>query len=179
MMGGEIGVESEMGAGSTFWVNLNLTACNGGLEIPEKKSIVTNNLQSVRVLIVDDLIVNATIVSEQLEKYGMRCYSCADSTKAMDMLIMMKEQGSPIQIVMLDYIMPNLDGAELAKQIKAVNSPVKDVALIMLTYAENEDLVTMLASIGVSAYIFKPIKTQYLIETVSKVWESVQTDYKG
>ncbi|MEQ1704611.1 MAG: response regulator [Rickettsiales bacterium] len=170
MMGGEIGLDSTEGAGSTFWFTMDLTRHNQPIIATEALSI--DHLQGVRTLIVDDMADNITIVREQLEAVGMDCVMCEDSTKAFAIMKEEKERGKPIQIALLDYLMPQMNGEALAKQIKAPDSPVKDTALIILTSAGGQGFAKCFAAAGISAYLSKPIHSRQLVETVGQVWHA-------
>jgi CheY-like chemotaxis protein len=172
MMGGVIGLESTEGVGSTFWFTMTLPVHNQ--TISSTQTPCTTHLKGVRVLIVDDMVDNITIVREQLEAIGMECLTCEDSTKAFDILREYHESGTPIQIALLDYLMPQLNGENLAKQIKATDSPVKDTAIVILTSAGGQGFAKRFAAAGISAYLSKPIHSRQLIETVGHVWQAWQ-----
>lgn len=168
MMGGEIGLESAEGFGSTFWFTMELPCHYEDISAPPAPH---SDLKGLKALIVDDMVDNITIVKEQLEAIGMVCLSCGDSTKAYEMLCQAKESGEPFQMALLDYLMPQLNGENLAKQIRAKDSLVKDTALIILTSAGGQGLSKRFAAAGISAYLSKPIHVKQLVETVSQVWQ--------
>lgn len=172
MMDGDIGFESRENIGSTFWFTMGLPRHNDDIAQQEIPSI--EHLKGIRALIVDDMHENITIVQETLEAAGMLCTACDDSSKAQEILLDAKERGEPIQIALLDYLMPHMNGEVLAKAIKSSDSPVKDTALIILTSAGGQGFAKRFAVAGISAYLSKPIHSRQLIETVAQVWHSWQ-----
>ncbi len=168
MMGGGITVESEAGKGATFSFTLTLEKTVSPLR--QGDPIDTDHLKGVRVLVVDDVADNLRIISEQLETIGMEVVTCIDPTKACDVLRQQKNHGTPCQIVLLDYVMPGLNGEDLAHRIKAPDSTVKDVAIVIMSSAGGQGFVQRMADAGVSAYLSKPVYSHQLQETVSAVW---------
>ncbi len=170
MMGGEINLESTEGVGSVFSFTMVLPRHDQVLI--QENIINTVHLAGTRILIVDDLVDNITIVKERLEALGMKCIACEDSMQAMDILYRQKEIGEPVDIALIDYLMPYLNGENLAKQIKAHDSLVKDIAIILLTSSAGHGFSKRFVSAGISAYLSKPIHSRQLIETISKVWQA-------
>lgn len=170
MMGGDIRLQSTDGVGSVFSFTMVLPRHNQ--VINEDEVIDIEHLRGVRVLIVDDLPDNIEIVKEQMEAVGVHCLICSDSSQAMDMLVRQKEKGEPVDLALIDYLMPHLNGENLAKQIKAMDSPVKDTAIIILSSASGQSFAKRFAAAGISAYLSKPIHSRALVETVSRVWKA-------
>lgn len=177
LMGGEIGFESEEGKGSTFHFTMHLQAFGEQLVEDYKHSII--NLKGVRVLIVDDLKDNLLILKEQLEYIGMKCVCFLDSKEALDYMLKAKEEGNPVQVALIDYLVPGMNGEELAKEIKAKDSPIKDTPLILFTALGGYNFFKRFASEGVSAFLSKPIHIGLLMKTISQVLQSWQDGGNG
>lgn len=173
MMGGTIELESEVGKGSVFTVTITLPRNTQPLS-PPGDDISLEHLKGVRVLIVDDVADNLRIIREQLETLGMECLTCVDSAKAVDMLVEQKTAGTPIQMALVDYLMPGINGEELARRIKAPDSIVKDTALIVMTSAGSQGFAKRMANVGLSAYLSKPVYNRHLTETLAMVWYNWQ-----
>ncbi len=162
LMGGEIGVQSREGEGSTFWflLPLALDAAPHAGPIPEV------DLTGLRVLIVDDNQVNRKVLHEQITSWGMRNGSFASGPEALAALRAAARSGDPYDFVLLDYQMPDMDGAELAVAIKA-DPALGDAALVMLTSVGHLSEVKVLEGAGIDACLTKPVRQSYLLNTLT------------
>ncbi len=163
MMKGRIWVESETGKGSVFHfiVRLALSTEPASSRIPSDVS----SLKDVNVLVVDDNATNRRILEESLRAWGMRVTSVDGGKAALEEMKKGEIAGSPFTIVLVDYVMPEMDGFELAKRIKA-DPGIADTTVIILTSAGQRGDATRCLELGISAYLIKPINQQQLLETL-------------
>ena len=111
-MGGRIGVNSVEGEGATFWLTLHLPC------LPDAPPVLEPLLDGVRVLIVDDNATQRALLATRLAAWGMRPDTAADAPTAMGICYRQFDEGTPLQILLIDYNMPGMDGLALARALR-------------------------------------------------------------
>ncbi len=162
LMGGEIGVESCPDEGSTFRFTLGLPLAG------KVEPLVRAELEGVRVLLVDDHPVNRKVLCEQLKPLGMEVEACADAESAMTMLHQATDAGVPFELAVLDYLMPDQDGEQLARSIRSIPC-FSDLPLLMLTSGAQRGDTRRLNEAGFNGYLIKPVRSDILAETLAAV----------
>jgi PAS domain S-box-containing protein len=159
LMGGEIGVESRVNEGSTFWFELPLkTARQTAAAAPRA------DLTGVRVLIVDDNEVNRRILSEQTLNWGMQNESCAGGEEALQILRAANRSSGQFQLAIIDHQMPGMDGATLASLVRE-DPTLQGVALVMLTAIGHS--ATLRNDRNFDAVLIKPARERHLFQALS------------
>jgi PAS domain S-box-containing protein len=166
LMGGEVGVDSVEGRGSTFW----FTAVLGKRTLPleRRDGAPRAEIRGVRILAVDDNATNRLVLAEQLASWGARHAEAGSATKALDMLSAARAEGDPFRIVLTDMNMPEMDGETLGKTIKA-DPELRDTRLVMITSYGKRGDAKRLEAIGFSAYLTKPVKQSQLYDCLATV----------
>ncbi len=176
LMGGEIGVESTEGIGTSFWCEIPFQRNTQDAK-PDPK---VPALKDIRILVVDDLLIIRELLKEQLRLVGMRCDVVQGGQQALQMLQQAAAENDPYKIVIVDYLMPEMNGEMLALAIKDHETDaVRKACLIMLTAAGTPLADDQFAQKGFSAYIPKPVNNKSLVESISIVWtkyDEGQTD---
>ena len=165
MLGGDIGVESVEGKGSTFWFTAECEK-QPGVKSVECESLA--NLKGVRVLVVDDNVSNCEVLGEQLSIWGAKCEYCYNAVDVIDSLLKAKSHKIPYKVVIVDIQMPYIDGASIGKKIKS-NPALNDTSLIMMTAPGKTEGTVKFNKDGFEGYLAKPIKQASLNECLSKI----------
>ena len=168
MMGGRIGVSSELGKGSEFRFDAVLEKQSG--DGTTNAPFYHENLFDLRVLVVDDNATNRQILRHQLFAWKMQKGSAASGHEALELLRAAARDGKPYNLALLDMQMPEMDGMTLARTIKA-DSLISSTRLIILTsmgYTHSQD---ELKAAGVDAYLVKPVKQAKLFDCLVRVLE--------
>jgi len=168
MMGGSIAVESKKGAGSTFTVEIPL-------ELPEQvipseqKQHLHRDLTGIHVLMAEDNDLNAELATIILEDAGMIVTRAADGKEVVDLF--KNQPRGTYDLILMDIMMPNMDGHQAAKTIRALGIERSDAVTIpIIALSANafiDDIQESLDS-GMNDHISKPINTEELIDTITK-----------
>jgi PAS domain S-box-containing protein len=165
IMGGEMGVESREGEGSTFWFTAWLEKQEGA---PEHKPAPPADLTGLRVLVVDDNATNRRILVRQTSAWGMRPSEAESGARALELLREASRRGQPFEVALLDLHMQEMDGFELARAVKS-DPAVAPVRLVLMpSYGQRGD-AQVASEAGVSAYLMKPVKQSQLFDCLTMV----------
>ncbi len=167
MMGGSIHVVSEPGKGSTFRFDIWVDPATKQLRETDLPC-QTIDWKSKRVLVVDDTPTNCLWLSYLLEGLGCRFTIVERSMNALQVLQDAATAGEPFHVAIIDYFMPELDGYELGKRIRA-DKRWSDLKLVMLTSVGRRGDAALLKNAGFDAYLVKPIKHTLLLQCLNRV----------
>ena len=165
LMGGQIGVESVEGRGSTFWFTVVFDKPAGPHPALLEKKV---NLTGIKVLVVDDHPTNRLLVTTWLKIWQCRYEEASHADQALAKLWDAVRANDAFQVVLLDMQMPEVDGAELGRRIKA-SPAIGRPQLIMMTSMGQRGDAAMLEQIGFSAYLTKPLRQSQLRECLALV----------
>ncbi|EFG87689.1 ATPase, histidine kinase-, DNA gyrase B-, and HSP90-like domain protein [Clostridium carboxidivorans P7] len=162
--GGVIMVDSEIDMGSCFKVYLPLVNEESDMdksENSERKLLEDKLSYKKRILVIDDSLENIKVIKKSLEHVGFQVVARTDGRKAIKLF---KKNSKKFDIVITDYMMPNIKGIELAAEIKKIKN---DAAVILMSgYVDESDV--NYNSI-VDAFVRKPIELSELLEAINKI----------
>jgi len=168
LMGGEIGVESEPGVGSTFWFTARFDKQDAAALAAADERLEPVDVADVRVLAVDDNATNRRVVAGMLENWQCRHTEVDAAGPAFDALRIAVAEGDPYRVVILDMMMPEMDGETLGKAIKA-DPDLAGSELVMMTSMGSRGDAGRLEALGFAAYLTKPVKQSQLFDCLMVV----------
>lgn len=162
LMGGSIGATSKLGAGSTFHFQFPLVPHEGVAE-PVR---IAADVQGSRILIVDDNGINRDILTEMARKWGFDACAVENGQMALGLLEHAAAIGAPVDLVILDYQMPDMNGADVLCAIRE-RTAIAAMPVVLLTSVDHRIAVRELKSAGADAILTKPTRSSLLLATIT------------
>ena len=168
MMSGDIYVKSKLGEGSVFTVTLPLKLQNA------KQEEIPREWEGVHSLIVDDDRETCENAAELLVSMGLRAEFVTDGITAVSRVAAAKDTPDPIELVILDWKMPEMDGVETARRIRSEVGP--DIPVIILTAYDWAEIETEATKAGVTAFLSKPFYRSKICYVLRELGENKKTE---
>lgn len=170
LMQGSIEVESELGKGTKFEVILPLKIVTEQ-QMNEKQEktaqMIPDALRGKKILLAEDNELNAEIAMTILEEYGFEVTKAADGKECLEELKRMPEH--TYDIILMDIQMPNMDGYEATKQIRALDGERSRIPIVAMTANAFDEDKKKAIDTGMNGYVAKPIDIHVLIRTLKEV----------
>jgi PAS domain S-box-containing protein len=164
LMGGEVGLESEIGKGSSFY----FTATIGVQKDQKRKEYAPSvDLRGMKVLICDDNATAREILTEALETFSFKVTAVSSGEAAIGLLE--KQKDDPFELVLMDWKMPGMDGLEASKIIKEEKNIITPM-IMMITSFGREEVAKKAEAIGINGFLVKPVTYSYLFDSIMEVF---------
>jgi PAS domain S-box-containing protein len=164
LMGGQVGVESQPGVGSTFWFTARLGKCS----TQPHKRILSADLIGKRVLVVDDNANACLVLKGLLTAMNLSVEQASSGQAGLDAVIRADAQGQPFDLVVLDWQMPGMDGNEAAQRLKTLALTHRP-RMIMVTAFGRDEVIQGAQDAGIEDVLVKPVNASGLFESVARL----------
>ncbi|MDX9706071.1 MAG: response regulator [Azospira sp.] len=167
MMGGSIGVDSTPGHGSTF-------SFSAVFDLPDEVPATAGTgphsglLRGIRALVIDDNASARETLSAMLGHFDMRADTAASGAEGLERLRAAASSGDPYKVVLLDWLMPGMDGIETARHINAAGLSDSIPSVLMVTAGSYDRLADALSSVGLERILTKPVSESSLHDAMQE-----------
>ncbi|MCY0092582.1 hybrid sensor histidine kinase/response regulator [Hoeflea ulvae] len=172
LMGGRIEVESEPGVGSTFSFTIEMDVYGDA----SVKDEAAQQLPGRRVLVIDDNAINRMILTEQIRDWGFDCVAVEGGEIGLDLLRHARSKlDIGIDLVVLDFQMPGMSGAEVAGMIRS-DPRISQTPILVLSSVDQADQLEALRDLDIFAQLTKPVRTAQLRKVVQAALHQFVTE---
>ena len=173
LMGGDLRAESEPGVGSAFILSIPLeaSAAQVAQQAAEAPSGDCGHDVTLRVLVAEDNPVNQELTMAMVDKSGHECELAQDGREAVEAVLNAKRNGSPYDLVLMDMQMPEMDGLEATRAIRAAGFDGDTLPIIAVTANAYADDIQRCKAAGMQAHLAKPLRLKDLCAAIAH-WSS-------
>lgn len=162
LMGGEIGVRSSPGEGSTFHFSVLLEPAVGA---EAKRMILPSGLDGLRILVVDDNAAARDVMLRQLESFGLRVDAVASGDEAVA-AVATAGRSDPYRVAFIDWCMPGLDGINTVQAIRADQTLSALPKFVLVSAFGRDDIRVRAEQNGIELFVSKPVTLSALKDTL-------------
>lgn len=165
LMGGSIGVESVFGVGSTFWFTARL-----GKGAATRERVTPHDLRGRRMLVVDDNGHAREYLAAMLRTMSFEATEAGSGPDALELVRAANAGGQPFDLVFVDWQMPEWDGFETIRRMRALDGP--PLKIVMVTANGREEVLSQASSDGLASVLVKPVHASMLFDTIVHALDS-------
>ncbi len=164
LMGGDLGLSSRHGKGSTFFFTLPFAIRHQSDEDQYKQM---SGLRGAKVLIVDDQEVSLEVLRSYMESMGFKVTTAQSGHEALG--ILENSSKDPFQIIIMDWKMPGMDGVETISMMKSGGMVDSSSMIVMVSAYSADDVKDRASSLGIGGYLTKPVTQSRLFDTLMNI----------
>lgn len=165
LMDGKIWVESEVGKGSTFSFTAQFELADNENESEQMTVVNKKMLENLKVLVADDIDIARKVLLETLSHINLKADGVESGQQAVEKVLAAEQQGTPYDIVLMDWKMPKMDGIEAAKQIQQ-QATGKLPHILMVSAYDKDEARALAVNSCIEAFLEKPINQSVLVDSL-------------
>ncbi|MEX3011612.1 response regulator [Hoeflea sp. TYP-13] len=165
LMGGRIGVESTVGKGSTFWIELKLPVSR---RVDHEQPEMPVDINGARIIVIDGMKISQDVIREQLRSWSFDCAAVESIPLAVALARKSAELGLPSDLIILDTPTPDESGRRLRSEL-AASQHTANIPVLLMTAVDQTGTAELCDRLGFAGNLTKPVRASLMLETITSV----------